>query len=309
MSSRVSSPWRGGTGDNRDPMAIMDASERGSEPADGWAGSRAARWTAHWEALDRQLGAVSDELMAVAAVQPGERVLDVGCGTGPTARLAADAAGARGSVVGVDVAAEMIAAARQVPVSTDAAPIEWVHADAATWHGTGAPFDVVQSRFGVMFFGDPDAAFANLRRLTAPTGRLAVATWQERAASPLFDLPLSIALDRCARRGLDPELPPQDGGPFSLHERAAHELLQRTGWREIRTQPHELSLPVGGGASPANAAAMSLEFGPARIVADHLTDAQRQEVRVAIEAAYADHVDADGSVRLVGAIVITTARP
>ena len=120
----------------------------------GWDEARAAWWLAGAEEREKQLRPVSDALFARAALQPGENVLDVGVGSGPTTWQAWDAVHPSGSVTGVDISSSMIAAARQrVPV----ADIEWIVADAATLAFTPGHYDAVISRFGVMFFADPVA--------------------------------------------------------------------------------------------------------------------------------------------------------
>ncbi len=108
---------------------------RPAAPAVEWAGARAARWVSMADDLDVQLAPVSDALFAAADLQPGEVVVDIGCGTGSTTRRAAELVGPTGSVVGVDVAPEMIEAA---PSSPTVEPIEWVCADAATWQPADA---------------------------------------------------------------------------------------------------------------------------------------------------------------------------
>ena len=100
---------------------------------DAWTGDRADRWVAIAATIDRQLTPISDVLFAAAALVPGERVLDVGCGTGPTTRRAAALVGPSGLVVGVDIATAMLDAARAEPAPTGGAPIEWLEADVATW--------------------------------------------------------------------------------------------------------------------------------------------------------------------------------
>ena len=171
-----------------------------------WPGDRAERWVRLADRLERQLAPVTDLLLAAAELRPGERVLDVGCGTGPTTRRAAAAVGPQGAVTGLDVSPEMIAAARERDTPHGGASIRWVEADAVTWDAGGGQFDVVISQFGVMFFADPAAAFANFARMTAPGGRLHIAVWAERSQSPIFDLPLSTRArrartGRCQRRG------------------------------------------------------------------------------------------------------------
>ena len=146
-----------------------------------------------------------------------------------------------------------------------------------TWDPGGEQFDVVISQFGVMFFADPDAAFANLARMTVPGGRLHVAVWAERSQSPLFDLPLSIALAELERADVPVEVPAPDAGPYSLSDsQHVENMLTAAGWTDVRWEPRPLRLAVGGGAGPADAAAGSLEFGPTRIVLDGLDDALRR---------------------------------
>ena len=134
-----------------------------------------------------------------------------------------------------------------------------------TWDPGGEQFDAVISQFGVMFFTDPDAAFANFARLTVPGGRLRVVVWAQRSQSPIFDLPLSIALAELERADVTVEVPAPDAGPYSLSD-AQHveNMLAAAGWTDVRWEPRPLRLSVGGGAGPADAAAGSLEFGPTR---------------------------------------------
>ena len=116
----------------------------------------------------------------------------------------------------------MLDAARAEPVPDAAAPIEWLEADAVTWEPPEHRFDVVISRFGVMFFADPATAFANLHRATAPGGRLCVAVWAPSSSSRRSSRsPSTSALDELARSGEHPDAPPPDAGPFSLGDPAA----------------------------------------------------------------------------------------
>lgn len=283
-----------------------------AEPADGdaWEGERVARWLRQSEGLERQLAPVSEVLFAAAALRPGERVLDVGCGTGPTTREAARAVGPDGAVTGLDVAAAMLDAAALVPAGEGAASIDWVVADAVAWAPPAADHDVVLSRFGVMFFSDPPAAFAHLAAATRPGGRLAVAVWLRRDESELFAIPLRAVLDVRRAHGLaDPDDIPDDGGPFSLADPAATTaLLEGAGWADVAVATHALDLPFGGGLPPEAAAGAAADFGPTRIALDGLADDVRAEAMAAIAAAFAARTDAAGHVVLGGRVHVVTAR-
>src|SRR4051812_19646648 len=163
------------------------------DQASHWDGDRVARWLRQAAGVEGQLAPVSDVLFAAARLQPGESVLDVGCGTGPTTYAAAAAVGPTGHVCGLDISGEMLAAAASAPPAdadpAASAPIEWLEADPVAWSPPGPDRDVVLSRFGVMFFSDPAAAFANLARATRAGGRLAFACWQRRDESDLFRVP------------------------------------------------------------------------------------------------------------------------
>jgi len=286
-----------------------------SEPEDdAWAGERVARWLRQAEGLERQLAPVSEVLLAAAGLAPGERVLDVGCGAGPTTREAAVAVGPTGVVTGLDVSAEMLEAAASVPAGAGAAPIDWVVADAVGWSPPGPTYDVVISRFGVMFFSDPQTAFANLAAATRPDGRLALAVWQRRDASDLFAVPLRAALDarRAAGVGDTPAMPadggPDDEGPFSLGDvTATTGLLEGAGWSSVAAAPHRLSLLFGGGLAPDAAAAAATDFGPTRVALDGLDGDVREAAVAGIARAFADHVDGAGHVVLDGSIFVVTA--
>jgi ubiquinone/menaquinone biosynthesis C-methylase UbiE len=275
---------------------------------EAWTADRATRWIAISEALEAQLAPVSDVLFEAAALRPGERVLDVGCGTGPTTHTAAGLVGPDGSVVGADVSTEMIDAASARPLPAGAAPIEGVVADLQTWALDRAPFDVVMSRFGVMFFADPGAAFANLRALAAPGARLCVAVWGERPASPVFDVVFTTVMGELRARGVEPQdVPAADWGPFSLGDAPrAVAMVERAGWRDVAWTPHTVHIPVGGGMAPAEAAPILMQIGPQRMALLDVDESIVADVQTVLEEVLAGHVADAGQVVLDGSIGIVT---
>jgi SAM-dependent methyltransferase len=284
---------------------------------DAWEGERVARWIAAASSLEPQLAPVSDALFEVAALQPGDRVLDIGCGTGPTTHRAAGLVGPTGAVTGLDVSAEMLDAARTSAVADGtAAAIDWVATDATHWPGPAEPFDVVISRFGVMFFDDPAAAFANLAALTRPGGRLVVAVWAHRRDNPLFEIPLAAALAVRDGFGLSPaEIPSAYLGAFSLAEPDhIRDLLSGAGWSDIDVDERRLRLPLAGGRPLDDAARSTLEVGPTRVVTDDMDPSQKAAAVVAIAEALLSHqvgsaVLLDASVHIVTASRTSEVRP
>jgi SAM-dependent methyltransferase len=273
-----------------------------------WDAERVARWVAQAEALDRQLAPVSALLFEGAALRPGERVLDVGCGTGPTTRQAASIVGAGGWVAGLDVSAEMLAAGAAAPAPGASAPIEWIEADASTWEPAIEAVDVVISRFGVMFFEDPVAAFTRLRDACRPGGRLCTMTWDRRDRTELFQVPMAATLAVLEARGLPVADLPVDGGAFSLGGAdAVAGVLVPAGWSDVEVEHHAVRLRAGGGAGPAEAAEALVGIGPSRVLTDGLDDEVRAEVVAAVAVALEHHVDASGEVVLGGSVVRTRA--
>ena len=284
-----------------------------ADDADVWDGDRVERWLRQAEGLERQLAPVSEVLLDAARLAPGESVLDVGCGTGPTTVAAAALVGPTGRVRGLDVSSAMLAAAAGSAAGAPGAPIEWIEADAVTWAPPTTDVEVVLSRFGVMFFSDPARAFANLAAATVAGGRLSVAVWRRRDESPLFAVPLHAAIGALRSGGgddaaLDALLAADGGGPFSLHDEGAlTDLLGAAGWADVTVTAHTLDLRFAGGLPPAAAAEAALDFGPTRLAVADAGEDERVRARAAIAESFADHLDDDGTVVLAGAINVVTA--
>jgi SAM-dependent methyltransferase len=203
-----------------------------SEGASGWVANEAIH--------DAVFAPVTAAILERSDPAAGQRVLDVGCGSGT---LLAKHAAAGAEVVGVDIAEGMAAAARRrVPEATV------IVADAQTTDlleaVPGKPFDRVVSRFGVMFFEDPEAAFANLRRATSPDARLVFACWRREEENPVFSLGSSVFVDRLDPK---PEAPaPGAPGPTAFADAARLEsILAAAGWGGVRIEPFDFVADFG----------------------------------------------------------------
>ncbi|HET9773032.1 MAG TPA: methyltransferase domain-containing protein [Acidimicrobiia bacterium] len=270
-----------------------------------WAGERARAWASMADRLEAQIEPVSDLLFAAARLAAGERVIDVGCGRGATTRRASQEVGPAGEVVGLDVAANLIEEAGRL--ATDHPGIRWMVADAQRAELPPAHFDVVLSRFGVMFFDDPTAAFANLAAATVPGGRLCVAVWQTRDRSEILQRPLDVAAEVAARHGFPLELPPPDYGPCAFGEPATTTgFLSAAGWSDVRFVPHELDLYAGGPGPVADAVELGLTIGSLQVALAEAPPEVTDAIRAALTADLATAHDGVG-VKLTAAVAIVTA--
>jgi SAM-dependent methyltransferase len=296
----------GGSGDFGGQGRHNGAVSEQQQPV-GWSDQERVRWwIAGARQREAQLAPISEELFAVAALRPGEVVVDVGVGTGPTTLDIARVVGPNGRVVGIDIAPAMIETARATTDGVEG--IEWLVADAATHDFGVGTFDAVLSRFGVMFFSDPVAGFANLGRATRPGGRLAAAVWQTRDRVPLFDLPYTAAAETLDELGLTYEPVAADENQCSLGSpQRLVEVLEPAGWRDIEVRPTDQSLYVGGPLTVEAALDMAVGVGPIRGLLDgrpaEVVDAVRNRLRPEFAARH------DGTGVLVpGGFMIVTAR-
>lgn len=264
-----------------------------------WNTGAGPTWASLQAPLDRQLGPLGRRAMAVLDPQPGWRILDIGCGTGETTLDLAGAVSPGGEVVGVDVSRPLLDIARRRSMGRSGAV--FLEADAQTQRFGDGAFDAVFSRFGVMFFADPAAAFANLRRSLKPGGRLAFVCWRPLADNPLLTLPMEAAAQHVA-----PPPPSEPGapGPFAFADpQRPRSLLAAAGFADIKVEPYDL--PVGGG-SLDDALELALRVGPLGSLLRENPD-KREPVISAIRARLAEHDGPDG-VKLPSATWIVSAR-
>jgi SAM-dependent methyltransferase len=245
-----------------------------------WNGSSGQAWVAVQPTTDVVFAPLAQRLAAEA--RRGERVLDVGCGAGATTRALADAVGPDGHVTGADISAPLIEAARKHESTAD-----FVVADAGTYAFDRAAYDLVTSRFGVMFFADPVAAFANLRRATRDGGRLRAITWRSPDENPFMTAPARAA------RPLLPDLPrpPADGpGQFAFADaNRVATMLTDAGWSAIGHTPLDVELAM----PQAGLDTYLTRLGPLSRVLPELEPARRDEVLGTVRAAFAPYMHGD----------------
>jgi len=233
--------------------------DRNAEQITYWNGPGGQHWVQRQEMQDVVLGAVSDVLIARSKAAAGERIVDIGCGCGATTIAFASKVGPRGYVLGVDVSAPMLARAKEVAPA--GAPLEFALADATVHAFQPSSFDLLVSRFGVMFFAEPALSFTNLRKALRPGGRMAFACWRTPRDNPWLMVPLMAVYQHVPKM---PELGPEDPGPFSFaKEERVGRILAEAGFSSIAFERHDLSLDVAAGRGLDVAVSTAINMGPA----------------------------------------------
>lgn len=265
-----------------------------------WNGPGGQKWVEEANQLDAMLARFADKVIDAANLKPGEQVLDIGCGGGVLTLRAADQTGA---ALGVDVSAPLIGLAKQRAADAGS-PAQFEIADASA-HEASPKADAVISRFGVMFFNEPAAAFANIGRSTQPGGRLAFMCWQALPANDWAFAPLQAAMPffKEPPAPADPTAP----GPFAFQDRArVAGLLTEAGWTDIQAEALEGQVELPGESVEASAAFM-MRLGPlARVLKEQ--DIDMPTVEAALVERLSPHKSANGRVAMNSACWLVTAK-
>jgi SAM-dependent methyltransferase len=270
-----------------------------------WNGDSGRRWVATADQHDAILAPAADALLAAARLSEGDRVLDIGCGCGATTLMAAGSIGDAGSVVGVDISGPMLDLARQRAAEAGISNAAFVHADAQTHAFEMGSVDLVISRFGTMFFANPDAAFANIATALRPAGRLCLATWQPLVANEWLIAPGAVLLNHT-------DLPadaPDEPGMFAQSEPdRVTATLHAAGFTNIDLAATALTFTLG--QTIDEAVDFLAASGPGRALLETIADGPTRDAAVAdVRDLLVTYQDASG-VRLGGAIwIITATRP
>jgi SAM-dependent methyltransferase len=267
-----------------------------------WNGPGGRTWVARQAHTDLTLAPVSQALLDLAAPRAGERVLDVGCGCGASTLELARAVGPAGRVAALDISGPMLAEGQARAKAAGIANVDWRQADPAT--AALDRFDLLVSSFGLMFFGDPVAAFAHMRSAASPGARMAFVSWRPLSENPWMEVPMQAVSPHVPPR---PKADPQAPGMFAFADpRRVSQVLTAAGWAPPRLDKLDLDLDIAAGQGLEEAVVQSTQIGavnswlrgqPAEVVAAAI---------VSVREALAPHLDG-ASVRLPGAMWLASS--
>jgi SAM-dependent methyltransferase len=278
-----------------------------TEQIEFWNGEAGQRWADSDAMMERILAPVTEALLAHARLSGQTRALDVGCGGGSQSVRLAQELGGDASVLGVDVSAPMLKIAQQKAQSHEQgrARLEFMEADASACDFEPDSFDLLFSRFGVMFFDDPQAAFSNLGKALRPQARLAFCCWQKPQENKWAWQPLQAALKYLPPpEKQDPHAP----GPFAFADPARlQSILGGSGFCDVEIVSHAVQMQFGQSTNLEGALADLVNIGPVARMLEGQTDDVKARVQADLEQEMAIYFE-DGTLKIPGAVWFVTAR-
>jgi ubiquinone/menaquinone biosynthesis C-methylase UbiE len=265
-----------------------------------WNDTAGRAWVDRQESLDRLFEPFEKLLVEAVAKRKAQRVLDIGCGTGSTTLAIARQIGANGAAIGLDISEPMIALARERATRVSAPP-RFICADAQTHAFDDRGFDMVVSRFGVMFFDDSVRAFANLRRATSKGGALSAIVWRSREDNPFMTAAERAAAaffpQMLARKSAEP-------GQFAFaDQKRVQTILAKSGWTEIAIEPLDVACTL----PKRELDDYITRLGPLGRLLPQLDAPKRAQVLAAVRKAFTPYVHGD-EVRFTAACWMIAAR-
>ncbi|MEO0438200.1 MAG: class I SAM-dependent methyltransferase [Pseudomonadota bacterium] len=266
--------------------------------SEDWANERGRKWLEHLDATEKMLAPVDEPLLDALALDGATRIAEIGCGGGQTTMAIAHAMPAAAVVHGFDISPELIAHATAVHSDPR---MSFYCTDAATLSVADTQYDRLSSRFGIMFFPDPEAAFGNLANNLKPGGQFAFAVWGQPSENPWM-----MTLQAVLREEVDmPSPEPDSPGPFRYGDvEPFMALLERTGFSDVRASQWIDLLELGGGLD----AAAATEFAMSALsISDLVKDDANASARV--RSKLLDRLGAhekEGVVRLQGSVHIVS---
>ncbi len=265
-----------------------------------WQGRTGQSWAAEWKRTDRSFGGLTERLLSRTREFPVRDAIDIGCGAGEIS-LALARGRPQVQVVGVDISPQLVAVARER--GAHHANVRFVEGDAATWKpDAGFQPNFFVSRHGVMFFANPELAFANIAGYAAPGANLLFSCFRAMRENPIFHE--LAALLPAPEHAPDPRAP----GPFAFADREyVTGILEFAGWGDVRFEAYDFAMIAGAGSDPVDdAVSYFTSIGAAALALSEMDDVERQATILRIRDLARDNCR-DGVVALRAATWIVSA--
>lgn len=259
----------------------------------------AAGWQTWWATIERGAQRVSDKLVELAEIKPGDRVLDIATGIGEPAVTAARRVKPNGKVVATDISPQMlaIAKARAKSLGLDSV-MEFRESDAEALDFPKSTFNAILSRWGLMFLPNLPAALVMIKQLLAPDGRLSAAVWSAPSKVPLLDLVFSTV-----RKQVNAPAPPAGTpGPFALADAGALERsFRQAGFKDIRIEILEITF---GFDSPESYTRLHQQVtAPIQAMLSSQTEERKKQVWNSVTEAVLQYADSHGRVNMDNEVI------
>lgn len=265
-----------------------------------WQGVTGQSWADEWRGTDRSFAPLTVRLLERIAAEPGERVLDIGCGAGELS-LAVAAARPEAQVLGLDISPELVRAAQ---ARSDQANAGFALGDAACWSDPGFVPDLLVSRHGVMFFADPPGAFAHLAEISAPGAKLVFSCFRSPALNS-WATAVGRLLPGSGSAPADPHAP----GPFAFADPEHVRGVISGGWTDIVFEEVDFPYVAGEGEDAvADAAAFFSRIGPFAAAMRGLPEAERPGLREAVRGVIEQHREGNRIVFAAAAWIVSARR-
>jgi SAM-dependent methyltransferase len=267
-----------------------------------WNGPAADRWVKDADTQDVMLGELGTAAIDACQIEAGQAVLDIGCGCGSTTLSMAARVGAGGRVLGIDISTPMLEVARARLRERGLDHVAFENRDVATYPFEPASFDRAFSRFGVMFFTDPVAAFRNIRSALKAGGRLAFVCWQAQHQNQWMEIPLRVAFRHVPP---PPPPPPNEPGPTAFADPdRVRSILGNSGFGRIEVEPLEQPLMLG--SDTRHAVERLMQVGPTGRLLRDADDKTKDAVAADLQDELSTFAT-DSGVKMVGRVWLVRA--
>ena len=260
------------------------------EQKEFWNEKKGDIWVSLEHNIDKMLGPLGDQAIKILKPKVGEKILDIGCGTGSTSQTLSNLVGESGLVTGIDISKPILNFAIKKKESKKIKNINFIQADAQNHQFSNSNYNAIFSRFGVMFFEDPIAAFKNIKKSLVRNGRLTFVCWSNREENDWINLSSNVASQFLE---LPPKANPKDPGPFAFEDYFyIKEILIKAGWSNIKIKAYKKKIIIGDTLD--SAADFLSRMGPMSVPFENANEQTKEKVVSALKECYSKYFTPKG---------------